>query len=91
MTQALAPLAIQPSSVRVPRAFIAAGSEPAWASLRQYPPSQSPPTIRGSRSARWAALPKPSTGPAVRVCTLTPSATLAQRMASSSTTCRYTS
>src|SRR4051794_23383144 len=47
--------------------------------------------MAGRRSRRWTSVPKRSIGKQDSVWTLMPSATLAQRAASSSTTCRYTS
>ena len=69
-------------------ARIAAGSEPACASDRQYAPRSRPPISSGRRSRRCVSLPKEATGKQERVCTLMPRATLAHRAASSSRTCR---
>src|SRR4051812_5957154 len=66
-------------------------SEPACGSDRQYAPSHSPPSIRGSHSWRSSSLPLVATTFAVSVCTLTPTPTLGQAVAISSTTWRYTS
>ena len=66
-------------------------SEPASGSERQYAPSWSPESIPGSRAACCSGVPKVVTGYAVRECTETPTATLIQALAISSTTWRYTS
>ena len=82
------PLSDQPSPVRVARVVMDAMSEPASGSDRQYAPSCSPESMPGSSDSCCSRLPNVATGYAVRLCTLTPTATLIQTEAISSTTWR---
>jgi hypothetical protein len=72
-------------------AVIALMSEPACASDSAYAPSDSPPTMSGSSRAFCSWSPYDASAYDVIVCTETPTPTLIQAAAISSSICRYTS
>jgi hypothetical protein len=73
---------------RVARIVIAAGSEPACASERQYAPSRSPPSMSGNQRSRCSSVPYFAIGRHARACTLTPRPMVAHAAPSPSLTCR---
>ena len=86
--QALVPVMTYSSPSRSAWQASAAASEPACGSDRLYAPSMPPPSRSGSHLSCCSGVPKVASGKHDRPCTLTATATAAQRIASSSSTCR---
>ena len=91
MIHDFAPLSTYPPSTAFAAHRKAAASEPACGSDRLYAPICSPDSIPGSHRCFCSSVPNANNGCEDRLCTLTATATAAQRAAISSSTCRYTS